>query len=95
MKLKWFLKSVWIDLSCRMIDFWYAMTGPFVRAWWRFQVWKRRHNPELVELDAFRELVEIERKLKEYPNAMPLKERAVELYKITGQTDKLEVMCLT
>ena len=71
-----------------MIDFWYAMTGSFVRAWWRFQAWKRRHNPELVELDAFRELVEIERKLKEYPNAMPLKERAVELYKITGQPEK-------
>jgi DNA-binding transcriptional regulator/RsmH inhibitor MraZ len=91
MKLKWFLKSVWIDLSCRMIDFWYAITGPFVRAWWRFQVWKRRRNPELVELDAFRELVDIERKLKEYPNAKPLRERANELYKITGQIDKIKV----
>lgn len=91
MKLKWFLKSGWIDFSCRMIDFWYAMTGPFVRAWWRFQKWKRRRNPELVELDAFRELVEIERKLKEYPNAKPLRERANELYKITGQIDKIKV----
>ena len=84
MKLKWFLRSGWIDFSCRMIDFWYAMTGPVVRAWWRFQVSKRRRNPELVELDAFRELVEIERKLKEYPNAKPLRERANELHRITG-----------
>lgn len=90
MKLKWFLKSGWIDFSCRMIDFWYAMTGPFVRAWWRFQVWKRRRDPELVELDAFRELVEIERKLKEYPNAKPLRERANELHRITGQIDKIK-----
>lgn len=91
MKLKWFLKSGWIDFSCRMIDFWYAMTGPFVRAWWRFERWKRRRNPELVELDAFRELSEIERKLKDYPNAKPLLERANELYKITGQIDKIKV----
>ena len=78
----------WLDFSCRMIDFWYEMTNPIVHRWWRFQKWKRRRNPELVELDAFRELLEIERKLKDYPNAKPLLERANELYKITGQTDK-------
>ena len=66
------LKSIWIDFSCRSIDVWYEVTGPFVRAWWRFEHWKRRRNPELVELDAFRELSEIERKLKDYPNAKPL-----------------------
>lgn len=77
----------WLDFSCRMIDFWYEMTNPIVHRWWRFQKWKRRRNPELVELDAFRELVKIERKLKEYPNARPLRERANELYKITWQAD--------
>ena len=82
------LKSIWIDFSCRSIDLWYEVTGPFVRAWWRFKHWKRRRNPELVELDAFRELLEIERRLKDYPNAKPLLERANELYKITGQADK-------
>ena len=91
MKLKWFLKSGWIDFSCRMIDFWYDITNPIVHRWWRFQKWKRRRNPELVELDAFRELIEIERKLKKYPNAKPLRERANELYKITGKIDKIKV----
>ena len=85
----------WFEFSCWMIDVWYDMTSPIVRRWWRFKSWRRMRNPELVELDAYRELVEIERKLKKYPNAEPLLSRAIELYKVTGQKEKLKAtQCL-
>lgn len=41
------------------------------KAWRRFQAWRRRRNPELRELDAFRECLRLERKAKEYPRAVP------------------------
>ena len=61
---------------------------PFRQKWETFRLWRRNRNPELVELDAFRELVAIERRLKEYPNAVPLLEAAVKNYAITGQEGK-------
>ncbi len=61
----------------------------FISPWERFQVWRRKRNPELVELDAFRETVRIEKKLKDYPNAVPLLTDLIAAYKITGEEDKL------
>lgn len=59
-----------------------------VHTWWRFQAWRRSRNPELVELDAFRELVDVERRLQKYPRAVPVLEAALKLYETTGQDDK-------
>lgn len=59
-----------------------------VHTWWRFQAWRRSRNPELVELDAFRELVNVERRLQKYPRAVPVLEAALKLYETTGQDDK-------
>lgn len=59
-----------------------------VHTWWRFQAWRRSRNPELVELDAFRELVDVERRLQKYPHAVPVLEAALKLYETTGQDDK-------
>ena len=64
------------------------LVGPVRRAWWRFKDWKRKRNPELVELDAFRELVHLERKLAEFPRAIPLLEAALKAYEITEQYRK-------
>ena len=61
----------------------------FIFPWERFQAWRRKRNPELVELDAFRETVRIEKKLKDYPNAVPLLTELMAAYKITGEEDKL------
>ena len=61
----------------------------FISPWERFQAWRRKRNPELVELDAFRETVWIEKKLKDYPNAVPLLTALLSAYKITGEEDKL------
>lgn len=59
-----------------------------LHTWWRFQAWRRSRNPELVELDAFRELVNVERRLQKYPRAVPVLEAALKLYETTGQDDK-------
>lgn len=59
-----------------------------LHTWWRFQAWRRSRNPELVELDAFRELVDVERRLQKYPRAVPVLEAALKLYETTGQDDK-------
>jgi hypothetical protein len=65
----------------------------FVRPWWRFRDWRRKRNPELVELDAFRETVRLEKKLKEYPTAIPLLKELMAAYKITGEEEnRLDVM---
>ena len=61
----------------------------FIFPWERFQARRRKRNPELVELDAFRETVRIEKKLKDYPNAVPLLTELMAAYKITGEKDKL------
>lgn len=52
-------------------------------------MWRRKHNLELVELDAYRELVSLEQKLKEYPCAIPLLEAALSAYETTGQKGKM------
>ena len=61
----------------------------FIFPWERFQARRRKRNPELVELDAFRETVRLEKKLKDYPNAVPLLTELMAAYKITGDEDKL------
>lgn len=63
------------------------------KAWRRFQAWRRRRNPELRELDAFRECLRLERKAKEYPRAVPLLMALLRAYRATGQEDRMrEVM---
>ena len=82
MSFWWNVHDGWHGIWSSIVD---AMTGPFRRAWWRFSFWRRSHNPELVELDAFRELVHLERKLAEFPRAIPLLEAALRAYEITEQ----------
>ena len=53
---------------------------------------KRKRNPELVELDAFRDIVEKEKILEKYPNAIPVITKLMEDYEITGQKEKAEVL---
>lgn len=72
----------------RWVERWYDFRSFFVLRWWRFREWRRSRNPELVELDAYRELAGIELRLRQYPRAIPLLERAVELCEITEQDMK-------
>ena len=84
--------SFWVDVRGGWGGNWSstvdAITGPFRRTWWRFTAWRRDCNPELVELDAFRELVHLEKKLAEFPRAIPLLEAALKAYEITEQHGK-------
>ena len=56
--------------------------------WRRFRAWRRARNPELLELDAFRECLRLERKAKEYPRAVPLLMELMRAYHATGQEDR-------
>lgn len=72
---------------------WYDFRSFFVHRWWRFQEWRRKRNPELMELDTFRRIVELEDKLKRYPTAVPLLTEAMNAYHATGQEEKrIDVM---
>ena len=85
MSFWWNVHDGWHGIWSSIVD---AMTGPFRRAWWRFSFWRRSHNPELAELDAFRALVHLERKLAEFPRAIPLLEAALNAYATTKQHGK-------
>ena len=74
--------------SERFTNVYESFVDSVVHTWWRFQAWRRSRNPELVELDAFRELVDVERQLQKYPCAVPVLEAALKLYETTGQDDK-------
>ena len=65
------------------------LVSPIRWKWESFKMWRRKRNPELVELDAYRELVGIEKRLQEWPRAKPLLESALRNYEITGQNDKM------
>lgn len=72
---------------------WYDFRSYFVHRWWRFQEWCRKRNPELVELDTFRRIAELEEKLKRYPTAVPLLNELMAAYQATGQEEKrIDVM---
>lgn len=79
------MQGVWGGILNEVIE---KLIGPLRRASWRFAAWRRSRNPELVELDAFRELVHLERKLEEFPRAIPLLEAALKAYEITEQEAK-------
>lgn len=70
--------------SERFTNVYESFVDSVVHTWWRFQAWRRSRNPELVELDAFRELVDVERRLQKYPRAEPALEVALKLYGTTG-----------
>lgn len=74
--------------SERFTNVYESFVDSVVHTWWRFQAWRRSRNPELVELDAFRELVNVERRLQKYPRAVPVLEAALKLYETTGQDEK-------
>ena len=67
---------------------------------WRFKMamryvrkWKRRCCREQRELDAFRKCAMLERKLEEYPRAVPILTELMNAYKATGQEGRrLEIM---
>jgi hypothetical protein len=84
------LSYIWLEFQFWLQDRWDDLTSPIESRWWRFRQWRRSRNPELVELDAFRELVEVEDRLERYPNAVPLLESALKLYEITGQKKKVK-----
>ena len=81
----WDVHDGWGGIWSSIVD---TVTGPFRRAWWWYSAWRRSRNPELVELDAFRELVDLERRLAEFPRAIPLLEAALKAYEITEQHGK-------
>ena len=81
--------AFWWELHDGLEGIWDDLVSPLRWKWESFKLWRRRRNPELVELDAYRELVFLERKLKEYPRAIPLLEGALRDYEITGQNDKV------
>ena len=62
-------------------------------AWRTLRKWKRNCCPEQRELDAFRKCLRLERKLEEYPRAIPLLMELIDAYKATGQEGRrLEIM---
>jgi hypothetical protein len=87
------LKQNWLEFTLWAQDRREDITSPIEDRWRSFKQWRRKRNPELVELDAFRRIVELERKLKEYPTAVPLLTELMHAYKATRQEDKrLDVM---
>ena len=81
--------AYWWDLHGGMEGIWDELVSPIQWKWESFNMWRRKRNPELVELDAYRELVGIEKRLQEWPRAKPLLESALRNYEITGQNDKM------
>ena len=81
--------AYWWDLHGGMEGIWDEIVSPIQWKWESFNMWRRKRNPELVELDAYRELVGIEKRLQEWPRAKPLLESALRNYEITGQNDKM------
>lgn len=72
-----------------MISQWLMIATEWIRRrYWLWQDWRRKRNPELVELDAYRILKRVDRMLKEWPHAIPLLEAGLKAAKITGQEDK-------
>ena len=62
-------------------------------AWRRARAWLRRCDSELRELDAFRKCRRLERKLLDYPRAVPLLTELMNAYGETGQEERrLDVM---
>lgn len=52
-----------------------------------------RMNPNRAELEAFRRIVVLESKLVDYPHAVPVLERLMSLYRLTGEEERrLEMM---
>jgi len=77
----------------RHVDEWMAdPIGRLRRRWEMFQYYRRTKNPELVELDAFRSLIGLERNMEEWPRAIPLMEQALELYDKTHEPVKREAI---
>lgn len=59
----------------------------------KVRAWRRRHDSELRELDSFRKCRRLERKLSDYPRAVPLLTELMKAYRETGQeARRLEVM---
>ena len=86
-------KSDLLEFQFWLQDRWDDFTSPIAHHWWRFQEWRRKRNPELVELDTFRRIVELEAKIEKYPKAVPLLTELMNAYKVTGQEEKrLKVM---
>ena len=81
--------SFWWELHDGFAGIWDDLVSPIQWKWESFKMWRRKRNPELVALDAYRELVFLERKLKEYPRAIPLLEAALRAYEITDQKTKM------
>lgn len=81
-------KSDLLEFQFWIEDRWDDFTSPIAHHWSRFQEWRRNRNPELVELDAFRRIVELEIKLEKYPKAVPLLTELMNAYKVTGQEEK-------
>ena len=81
--------AFWWELHDGLEGIWDDLVSPIQWKWESFKMWRRKRNPELVELDAYRELVGIEKRLQEWPRAKPLLEAALRDYEITGQNDKM------
>lgn len=81
--------AFWWELHDGLEGIWDDLVSPIQWKWESFKMWRRKRNPELVELDAWRETAYLEDRLREYPRAIPLLERAVRAYEITGQKAKL------
>ena len=81
--------AFWWELHDGLEGIWDDLVSPLRWKWESFKMWRRKRNPELVELDAYRELVGIEKRLQEWPRATPLLEDALRNYEITGQDDKV------
>ena len=81
--------AFWWELHDGFAGIWDDLVSPIQWKWESFKMWRRKRNPELVELDAYRELVGIEKRLQEWPRAKPLLEAALRNYEITGQNDKV------
>ena len=50
--------AYWWDLHGGMEGIWDELVSPIQWKWESFNMWRRKRNPELVELDAYRELGE-------------------------------------
>ncbi len=81
--------AFWWELHDGLEGIWDDLVSPIQWKWESFKIWRRKRNPELVALDAYRELVFLERKLKEYPRAIPLLEATLRAYEITDQKTKM------
>ena len=85
----WESLACWWDWHGGFEGVWNDLVSPIRWKWESFKMWRRKRNPELVELDAYRELVGIEKRLQEWPRAKPLLEDALRDYEITGQKGKM------